>query len=261
MIRRRLLAQESPAHPSAEALAHLDTCPACRAWHRRLLAVERQLPLLPVPPSTGKDRVLRAVLTHAPTEPPRTEAPIATLRPTAWQSTLKERARQKLALAFALAATLLVFALGILVLPRAKDDPVNPRDAYRAKLERERDELLAVHHTPSERVRSLAAMAKRLWLEARMLADSDLERLGSLARFYGDLVEKDLLTQAGKVPLEERRIVLRAVQEQMQEAESDLGNRANDDQTRAGAVAHLKAIARSSRAGYERIGALLSEVA
>jgi len=260
-IRRRLLAQERPDQPDADLRAHLDACPACRAWQHRLLAVERQIPRLPVPPSQGKDRVLQAV--RRPAEPSRTEAPIATLRPTAWRPSLQERARQKLALAFALAASLLVFALCFWAWPRHPDAPTGqPRDAYLTKLQQERDELLAANRTPRERVQLLAAMAKRLWLEARLLAHSDQDRLASLAHFYSDLVERDLLTQAREVPAKERKAVFEAVQRQLVQTESELSKQVQEElQMRAGTRAHLKAIAASSRQGYDRLEELLRETA
>ena len=61
-IQRRLLAAEQPDRPAAEVKSHLAECPACRAWHRRLVQLERHIPLLPVPPSEGKAELLHHLL-------------------------------------------------------------------------------------------------------------------------------------------------------------------------------------------------------
>jgi len=52
-IRNRILAVEEIAQLPRELALHLDECAACRAWHRKVVAVEQALVQLPVPESDG----------------------------------------------------------------------------------------------------------------------------------------------------------------------------------------------------------------
>src|SRR5262245_1081491 len=61
-VQHRLLLSETPDQPGDELLVHLQACAACRQWHQRLLRLEQAVPLIPVPASTARRRVLRQVL-------------------------------------------------------------------------------------------------------------------------------------------------------------------------------------------------------
>ena len=51
---RRLLALPEPADPPPALREHLEVCPHCQEMQRRLVQVERNVPLLPVPASTAR---------------------------------------------------------------------------------------------------------------------------------------------------------------------------------------------------------------
>jgi hypothetical protein len=273
VLRRRLLAREQLDRLDVKAEAHLASCPTCRAWHRRLLALERNLACLPVPPSTARVRLLAQVLAAPvpalppplPTLTPAVERPSPQLATSAarrlnpWEASPRERARQKLALAFAIAATLLVFAFGFWAWPWRGGNPVEPPSPF-AELEQTRDRLLASSRTPEERVRSLAKMADDLRREARLLArSSDVDRLAVLSRFYGQLVRDDLLTQARALPAQVRNEVVTIIRLQLTDSESDLRRWVTDNRLRAEAVGHLEEIAVASRDSNAKLGALLNE--
>jgi hypothetical protein len=260
VIRRRLLASESPDRPDADLQRHLDDCPACRAWQRRLAAVERQLPLLPAPPTTAKARLLEQIWSAAPPPLPRPLLP--PVSPHAWRASPRDRARQKLALAFALAATLLVLALGFWAWPRPSAPTSSPAEAYYADLEAHRDRLLRAAATPRERVESLAALADRVCREANGLArTAEVERLDVLARFYDRLVREDLPAQARALSAQERPEVLEEVRRRLTWAESDVQRQLAEPRTPAAAAGPLQTIARAARDGHDRLGELLREAA
>src|SRR5262245_11527045 len=109
ITRRRLLAAERPDAPDAAVRQHLAGCPSCRGLQRRVVEVEQSLPLLPVPPPSGPAATLQLVL-RAPFEP-SLPVPIQAPRPPSpWGP--RTVGRQKVAVAFALAAALAVFAVG-----------------------------------------------------------------------------------------------------------------------------------------------------
>jgi hypothetical protein len=94
-------------------------------------------------------------------------------------------------------------------------------------------------------------------LEAQLLVRTDLERLGTLSRFYGELVQEDLLSQARALPAEERHEVLDAVRKQLTFTNSELSHQVDEQHLRGRARDHLEAIALASRESNERLGALL----
>ena len=94
---------------------HVAACPACRALSRRLALVERQLPRLPVPPSSAKSAFVRRFL--------RTGGPVVKHLPLPWPKPVKERGLQKLSLAVAIAAVLAVFTIAWWSWPRLSAPP------------------------------------------------------------------------------------------------------------------------------------------
>ena len=62
VVQRRLLSSANPEQVPADLCAHLARCRACREWHNELVLLERHIPLLPVPSSNGKARVMHRLL-------------------------------------------------------------------------------------------------------------------------------------------------------------------------------------------------------
>jgi hypothetical protein len=62
VLQRRLLSSANPEQVPADLCAHLARCKACREWHNELVLLERHIPLLPVPSSKGKTRMLHRLL-------------------------------------------------------------------------------------------------------------------------------------------------------------------------------------------------------
>lgn len=254
VIQRRLLSSEQPEQPAADIKGHLAQCPSCRAWQRRLVQMERQVPHLPIPPSTAKERFLERIV-----GPPlsRTNGRAITDPATLWRSPLapgpKERALRKVSLAFALAASLLVFALAWWSWPH---DPVAAADREQARLEeRLRDSLHG--DTPKERVLRLAKLAEEIHGEARQLVDNRV-RLEQRARFYARVVGENLMEQARQLPLAERPAVLHEVAERLREAESAASRREAELQTTAPeSAASFHRIALVSRKGERDLRALM----
>jgi hypothetical protein len=68
-VQRQLLGLQDPGRPDTEVQAHLDACPSCSAWQRRLTRIEHHVPLLPVPPSTRLPAFQRRLLRRSSTLP------------------------------------------------------------------------------------------------------------------------------------------------------------------------------------------------
>jgi len=245
VIQRRLLSTEQPDQPPAEIKSHLAQCPACRAWLRRLVQIERQIPLLPVPPSTAKAELLRRLLGPAPAEAAR---PALAELPNDWRSSLapgpKERGLRKLSVAFALAASLLIFALAWWSWPHDKTGPsavAARRAADQDKLDQRLHKVLLAEK-PRERVLQLAGLAEELHDEAAKMVD-DAERLDQWARFYARVVSKDLMEQAQRLPPDERPDVLKQVASSLGTTESNASRKA----------AQLNPSAPKSAASFDRI--------
>ena len=111
LMQRRLLASEAPERPPTDVRAHLDGCPACQEWQRQLLHLEQGLRRLPVPATDAKARLI----TRIQRGPAGTRA--------TWSHVLhderlvqkKDRGLLKVSVAFALAASLVLCAFGIMM--------------------------------------------------------------------------------------------------------------------------------------------------
>lgn len=219
VIQRRLLSAEQPEQPPSDIQSHLAQCPSCRAWQRRLVQMERLIVQLPVPDSTAKEQFLERIV-----GPRRGNAPRPAIAdPALWRSTLapgpKERGLRKLSLAFAMAASLLVFALAWWSWPH---DPVAGPDLLQVEQTR-LDQRLGSSlrlDTPKERVLRLAKLAEEVHSEARGLAEHS-DQLEQRALFYKRVVGQHLLEQAQQLSREERPIVLKEIAKRLGNMESE----------------------------------------
>jgi hypothetical protein len=62
VVQRRLLAITNPERVPAGLRDHLAHCSVCREWHYHLILLDRHIPLLPIPPSNGKTKLMRRLL-------------------------------------------------------------------------------------------------------------------------------------------------------------------------------------------------------
>lgn len=241
---RQLLAAERPDRPDADLRAHLAACPACRALQRRLLQIERQLPNLPVPPSTARPAFVRHFLdevSDSPTPPPvRLPLPLS-----AAGTRAKDRALKKLALAFALAAALLVFAIGWWAWPH--HGPALPEVDHTAPHRLALEQQLKHARNPGDRVRAVAEVMEAVQREALDPA-SDAPKLAQLAHYYARVVREDLRAHARALPAEERALVLIAIAERLSKTESDAERQAAEPRA-ARRAASLHEIAHAAREG------------
>jgi hypothetical protein len=233
-LRQRLLASERPDQPDAAAARHLTRCPACCAWLQRVARLEEMLPQVPVPPSEPPAALL-AMLRSAPLRPlvRPTPLPLSTLP-------RQEGARQKLALSLALAAALVLFALGWWSWPHALSTDVPVRDHYRTFV----DGRMKYAPTAEQRVSVLRDIAAEWLAEARTLPSD--ERLAQLARDFHRLVHHDLPYHARKVPRPARASVLGPLADQLGRTESEASRVAAVLLTRPSAAEHLRRIAVSA---------------
>ena len=218
-IQRSLLASENPGQPATEVVLHLARCAECAALQRRLVEVERQLPLLPVPPSARRAVFLRQVqLGETVLEPTISTSDLwLSSRPPA-----KERGLQKLALAFALAAGLVVFALGWWAWPHKDTQSHRTLDPIVSR-QLQRDRRLAAADTPHKRIVVLNDLARQLHEEAQLLVKRhDDEQLRVVARFFTEVVSDNLLDQARQLAPDERTQVLRSVAAHLNAVESSV---------------------------------------
>jgi hypothetical protein len=239
MIQRRLLGAERPDLPPPEVRAHLADCLDCRTVLQELVRLEEGLAHLPVPASEGKAAFVLQFLTA--TTPVR-QVPKA-LR-------LKEGGRRKVAVAFGLAAGLLICALAMWAWTnRPPEEGGSLPPVAQAGIDRQEQlkKWLASARTGPERVKQLADLADHVLAEAREhLTDAD--RLGEVSRFYVQVVHEHLLTQARDLPKAERAALLPAVAERLRLGESQLSRLAADAQL-AGCRASFHAMATAARDG------------
>jgi hypothetical protein len=245
VIQRRLLAAERPEQPPAEIQSHLDQCPSCRLWQRRLIQMERLISHLPVPPSTAKECFLELVKGEGRRKQAVLVHPSSFLLP----PFKKERGLRKLSVAFTLAASLLVFALAWWSWPHNPVVSPEIRRLEQAKAEQARlDQRLSsslLVDTPRERVVRLAKLADDIHGEARDLV-SNSERLEQWSQFYSRVVGQHLIEQARQLTREDRQTVLTDIASRLAKAESDatrLATQCKASAPRSAAAFHQIALA------------------
>jgi hypothetical protein len=210
---RRLLASERPDRPTDDVRRHLDGCPACRLLGRRLVQAERQIVLLPVPPSLGKDAFVRRYR--------RSAGPVVISGSIPWPTPIKERGLRKLSVAVAIAAVLAVFAIGLWSWPHHFEPPTPASPAWLVQAHYRFDHIKSLP-TPRERVEGFSALATDLQNQARaMTLAGNVEDLASLTTLYNDLVDDDLLADARALSPAERGAVLKEAADNLRHAESD----------------------------------------
>jgi hypothetical protein len=245
-IRNRLLACEQPDFPPPEVREHLADCAACRAVQQRVVQLEQQIVALPVLPSDGRAAFVLRFLAgdEAGGSPARRPGP-----------RLKDNVRRKVALAFALAAGLAIFALGWWAWRQAEPTPTPPVVAVGSRLPDRQAQLrqkLEGAQTPAERVQRLADLAEELQKEA-LDHQKDADRLADVARFCVQVVREDLLKYAREyareVPQAKRKDLLTAVAVRLQRIESEASRLATElkAEKAASAAASFGKIASAAR--------------
>jgi len=262
-IQNHLLGCEHPTEPSAAVRAHLARCRACRAWYHRLLQLEERLPQLPVPPSVAGSRLVRQILET----PSGSELPAPTLRPQLRlvlppAARARQRRQQKVALAFALSAAMLFFAVcwwawshqgdpaGSVPDPNAGGNSSVVTVEQRTQQKRESlERRLQGLATPAARVDLLTREIAFLHGETRRQV-ANVDQLTVVARYHGQVVREYLLPQARALPVADRVRLLDAVTRDLDGIESEAERRAAELEAnlpRSSAV--LREIAATAREG------------
>jgi hypothetical protein len=212
-----------------EVEAHLAECMACRQWHKLLLQVESQVPLLPVPASPRKVQ-LQEQLMHRMTPLPET---MPLYVPTPPSRPFIHIPWRKLAVAGGgLAAAGVLIACGIF-LGNMLSPPGNQKQLVVQLKNKEKDKTLAANlleldmqlaqaDNTRERVETLAKLAQNLEGESRSLAQVARPKdLHTLAKLYSKVVEEGLVQRARKLPAAERRQVLDPILGQLMVAKKE----------------------------------------
>jgi hypothetical protein len=258
VIHRRLLALERPDRPPADLRKHLACCSVCRAWHEHLVQLERDVPRLPVPSPKRKNDFF-AQLAREP-QPIR----LGMTRPPA--NGKRERGMKKMALAVALAASLLVIAGAVWVLNQDHSDNKNRHATGEGKgKENVLEKRLEAYprwktaRTSREKIEVLDSLAIKVEKNAIALASANsLKELEQEVKVYREAVAQ--LTK--EAPFigdgEEREKVLRPVQRRLAQVESQakrLAERVPD------AAEFLTQLAMVAKQGDNELRLLLPRVA
>jgi hypothetical protein len=266
LVKRRLLSSSDPAEAPPDVRAHLAGCSCCRDWQRQLVQVERNIPLLPVPRSRGRDRLMQRFV-PAPAQSP----PAAAVPPLPAASAPAKRPLRRtlvlIRLGAAAAALFLILVLGgRAVWPRHQlpantsgpvPQPASP-DPLLAGLVRH-DLRLATAATPRERLAILADVADELLDPASALAAQMANpQLEALARLYGRVIDEGILKQARTLPAAERRSILSPIAERLARSARHIDRLVQ--KTPAEQSRSLQSIAGTAREGNRRLYGLVAEV-
>jgi hypothetical protein len=255
VVQHRLLSITNPERVPANLRSHLAHCAACREWHNQLVLLERHVPLLPIPTSNGKAKLIRQLLR----EPIATPSRAAVSSPRSANVPAIRRSHRRI---LGVAAALLVLALGWVGLLRWLESPISPprtpmTDALLASLV-QRDLRLAQAATPGERIEILADVAEDLHGETNALAFTASEgELTALAKLYEEVVRQGILKQAEAIPLDDRQRTLDPISLRMAQAANRVEHLAQE--LPAECAEPLQIIAAIARTAHRQLRALVSE--
>lgn len=255
VVRQTLLASERPDLPGPEENSHLQTCPACRAWLGRLTRLERQIRRLPVPDCPPPEALFAWIDEAAAA--PRLIVPLPSLRTP--PRTRSEGARQKLALAFSLAATLALFTLGWWAWPhRPEGLAVTSSPTAADDFPSRRTQRLRQARTPGERVVVVVDLADEFLIEVRRHGEQP-DEVARLASHYDRLIQQDLVRLAADLPPVERPAVLAPLAERLRRAESEASRLATEwDAPHAASAAAVRRIVATAGDGDRRLRLLVA---
>jgi hypothetical protein len=233
-----------------------------------LVRIERHVPLLPVPSSRGKNRLLAQILNEgkagpAPA-PARAPAALPLPLPSRWQNPQFRLAAAAAAIFLALCGVY----LGILLSRggNGNDEQVKGPDQEAPKVLPNKQPLidrvldcdvrLAEADTPRKRVETLAELADALHRETHTLTPAapakDLQELASL---YERVIRDGVVPRARTLPVEERREVLDPIRTQLARVERDAHRLAE----KASSATPLLQIAAAAKKGDQQLRALMEE--
>jgi hypothetical protein len=202
--------------------------------------LEQRLPSIPVPACPVPPDLLAQIRT-----------PSLRLAGRAHHPRNLQGGRQKLALAFSLAASLAVFSVGWWAWPHFP--PARPVTVVAGGYEKDRDGKIVGLPTPAARAGALADLADEWLAEARLKPD-DPARLAALAGHFERLVREDLMFHVGQVSPGERRDLASKLVSRLGHVESEASRLAVEWQNRdAKSVASLQRIAASAREADRRL--------
>jgi len=261
LVQRRLLAAESPEQPPADVRRHLAACPACRAWQRRLAQAEQQLPYLATPPSERKDRVVRLIL-NAPNPAAHARTGAGYGRGAWSNTTARERGLRKAALAIAMAAALVVFALAWWLLGQPTPAPQPPSHPTADRLRKEVIQITdATPPGSAQRVEQFADFGDRLVHQDVIAAQNEPERLRQVAAFYVAFLHDDLVASVRRAAPHLSRAQLEALAHRLDRAESALSTMLGDRDLKPENRKPLNEMAAAARAGRNQVLEILDRKA
>jgi hypothetical protein len=248
MVQRRLLGLENPEQPTAEMQQHLADCASCQDWQRRLLQMEKNIGLIPVPESSFRREVFLERLEQA-TVP--------------FRERVKQTSQWLRRRAYPLAGVAAALLVCVTVWWANRETPVAPvkksavagKDLVTRLLDR--DLKLAKAKTSQERVQELSNLAEELRGETRILATAaDPGDLMKLAKLYGKVIDEGIIQRASALPEQERAKVLKPIADKLEKAGKEADELARQVPQAAGS---LELIAMAARRGNDKLTSLLAE--
>ncbi len=244
-VRQRLLLSERPDKPRSAEARHLADCSACQNWLRRLVRLERQITELTVPACPAPAALLEQIL-RGDSVPALVRSPI---QPSKQVPGVREKGRQKLALACSLAATLALFSLAWWAWPPRSTNPTSNQPAWRARIE----QRLQQAATPRDRLVALTGLVEELLADVQEHVDNP-RYVANLAEEFDRLVQSDLVDAALQLPVADRPAVLGEVLRDISRSESTAAKLAFEWRTQHPESAKsLEQIARSAREAERRL--------
>lgn len=212
---RCLFELERPSQPSDAVRAHLASCADCRAYQRRIVELERSVAQLPVPDSSAARSAFVRKLREEGFEPWRPELiSFEAAKPSPrWQ--VRERGKRKLAMASALAAGLVLLAMGVWAWKHLEPEPAVKKKTPSL------DEMWALLKIPrpatdEARVQVLGVAAEGLFDESRkQCQQSNTAKLEEVADLLVLVVATGLPEEAESVSPGSRETVLKPIMGQL----------------------------------------------
>jgi hypothetical protein len=266
--RNRILGLPDPAAVPAPLSAHLDDCPACRAWHQLLTRVDGAIAATAPPASSGRAKrklieqfrgAAAATAQPAPKARPPRPAPVSV--PTVQPATAKPSIGERLARLWPASVVAAAVLVGVLVWAsfRGKSETMTvaaPRpDPFLEKVVLAKVKLDTAPDAAA-RLAVLDSLGADIHGEARTLSMvTPGAEMDSLARLYEQVVTDGLVEQARGLDANEKRTKLPLYVEHLRNAEQEANQWAAE--APPGSDRPLREIAKAAARGRTELSRML----
>ncbi|HEY3787473.1 MAG TPA: hypothetical protein VGL71_01405 [Urbifossiella sp.] len=261
-LQNRILALPDPRQVPETLREHLSACPACSAWWKQAIRLERLLAQLPAPAAPSDKKA--ALIDELTAAGPVIRSIPAIPRPSGRSIFVRAWSQPAVRTIAGLAAAILIVVSGwMMTRPGPGPEGIvkeKPRDPFLEKIV-QRDLALAQAKSSEQRLEVLGTLADDLSAEARSLSKiANPDELRDLSGMFQKVVNDGIVEQVRRIPEHaltqtQKRELLQKLSAKLDDAGQQAERAALESPTHSQPA--LKTISTTARDGQEKLKAIL----